>query len=269
MDGALLNELVTAYQQAAGPMLRRLTPHLLLLLTTTFLVQTAWDLLFSAVEDRPLLPMVLRKIVAYSFLFFLATNLATLLPAVMESFTRLGQSVGGLGTLSPEAIFRHGLALATALYRGWGTEFSRLLPGIGLFPQVAFFLVAGAFALVALQILRTVIEAALSLSGLAVFLGFWGLRLTRGISEGYVRYLLEVGGRFYALFLVVAVGQGFAADWTRRLVAQQDFDPVAGFTVLLASVTFAFVAWALPNRVGRAVSRFTFHPDRRRRLAHA
>jgi P-type conjugative transfer protein TrbL len=261
MDGALLDELLTAFQQAAGPMLRRLTPQLLLLLTTTFLVQTAWDLLFSAVDDRPLLPMVLRKILAYSFLFLLATNLATLLPILLDTFSRMGQSIGGLGSLSPEAVFRHGLALATTLYRGWGTEFSRMLPGIGVFPQVAFFLVAGAFALVALQILRTLIEAALSVSGLAVLLGFWGLRLTRGISDGYIRFLLEVSGRLFALLLVVAVGQNFALSWNNRLQGVQEFDPVTGFTVLLAAATFAFVAWALPNRVGRLVSHgFTFNP---------
>ena len=261
MNETLLTEILTAYQDAAGPMLRRLTPQLLTLLSATFLVQSAWDLLFSAVDDRPLLPMVLRKILTYSLLFFLATNLADLLPAILETFTAMGQSIGGSGTLSPEAMFRHGLALATVLYHGWGSEFSRMLPGIAAFPQVGFFLVAGAFSLVALQMLRTMIEAALSLSGLAVLLGFWGLRLTRGISEGYVRYLLEVGGRLFALLLVVSIGDGFAASWVQRLGALEPFDPVAGFTVMLASVTFALVAWMIPNRVGRVVSRsFSFNP---------
>jgi len=254
MNPGILSDIVSAYQEAAEPFAALLTPYLLALLAGSFAVQAAWDLIVWGVQDKPLFAYALRKLLVFSVMFFLISNFQVWVPLVLGTFTFLGEKLTNLGGFSPEAVFAQGLALATVVYHSWGNEFTRMLPGFGGFPQTAFLLIAAAFALIALQMIRTLVEAAIAVSGMAIFLGFAGLKATFSLAEGYLKYLVEIGVRFYVLYLLIAVGRNFALLWAERIQQLSVFDPVANFTALLASASFAFVVWVLPNRMANAVS---------------
>jgi P-type conjugative transfer protein TrbL len=254
MNQGILSEIVTSYQEAAEPFAELLTPYLLALLAATFAVQAAWDLIVWGVQDKPLFAYALRKLLVFSVMFFLISNFQVWLPVVLGTFTFLGEKLTSLGGFSPEAVFRQGLALASLVYHSWGNVFTRMIPGLDGFAQTAFFLIAGAFGLVALQMVRVLVEAAIAVSGMAIFLGFAGLKATFSLAEGYLKYLVEIGVRFYVLYLLVAVGRNFAIVWMERLQEMTFYDPIAHFTALLASASFAFIVWVLPNRMATAVS---------------
>ena len=254
MNGSLLFEIVRSYQFAAGPIAAQITPYLLALLSAGFAVQAAYDLIVWGVQDKPLFAYALRKLLVFSLMFFLIANFETWLPLFLGSFTFLGERLTGLGGFSPEAVFRQGLALATEVYLAWGNAFTRLVPGISGFPLAAFFIIVVAFGLIALQMIRTLIEAAIAVSGMAIFLGFAGLKATFSLAEGYLKYLVEIGVRLYILYLLIAIGRNFALVWTERLKDLSAFDPVVNFTVLLAAVSFAYIVWVIPNRMATTIS---------------
>lgn len=127
-----------------------------------------------------------------------------------------------------------------------------------------------AYMIIALQLLLVKLEAILVLSTGIVFVPFGSFRLTAGLAEGYFKYALEVGVRFF--FLQVIAGIGFdlfdALYDTSRGLMKYDasrgpmhwvlnppfLDWQVAVALVFASVAFAYLAWKIPGSVGRRIS---------------
>lgn len=121
--------------------------------------------------------------------------------------------------------------------------------------------VFGAFLTITLQLVRATVETAIML-GVGVFLlGFSGSRITAGITEGYLSYVIETGMRFFMLNAIVGVGIKMTDHWQAR-VASAFYDApdqvvslwwfMPNFSVLmeimLGSLIFVYLAWTIPNK---------------------
>jgi P-type conjugative transfer protein TrbL len=225
---------------------------------------------------------------------------------VIDGFAHLGGMVAGrAGTaLTPTEIVTQGGEVAQRLVdqlaveegmpleppseHGLLTRFSAWMSGlhnafgIGVvnavfsmfYSAVVVMLVAGvvvvAYMVIALQLLLVKLEAILVLSTGIVFVPFGSFRLTAGLAEGYLKYALEVGVRFF--FLQVIAGAGYdlfeslyelsrgllrydASRGPMHWVLNPPFlDWQVAVALVFASVAFAYLAWKIPGTVGRRLS---------------
>lgn len=242
--------------------------------------------------------------VAVMMLFFRYPHLTT--ERVIDAFANLGGMVAGREgmALTPTEIVTQGGEIAQRLVdqlgvesgmpleppeeQGLFTRFSNWISGVYnafgiglvnamfsmLYSAAVVLLVAlvvlVAYVIIALQLLLVKLEAILVLSTGIVFVPFGSFRLTAGLAEGYFKYALEVGVRFF--FLQVIAGVGFDLfdalyDISRGLLK---YDPSRGpmhwvlnppfldwqvaVALIFAAVAFAYLAWKIPGSVGKRFS---------------
>jgi P-type conjugative transfer protein TrbL len=242
--------------------------------------------------------------VALMMLFFRYPHLTT--ERVIDAFAQLGGMVAGRGgmEMTPTEIVtqggeiaqrlvdqlgvEHGMPLEPPVEQGPLTRFSNWMNGvynafgIGLvnavfsmfFSAAVVLLVAivllVAYMIIALQLLLVKLEAILVLSTGIVFVPFGSFRLTAGLAEGYFKYALEVGIRFFFLQVIAGVGYDLfetlyeiakgllkydAARGQMHWVLNPPFlDWQVAVALLFASVAFAYLSWKIPGSVGRRFS---------------
>lgn len=257
VDG-MLDALVALYSGSVSTWLLRVTPVALTLFVALATLQLSWDALMWAVLDEPgVAGKALRKLFVLSFLYSLILLLPAWLPPLLSGFEQLAQRATGLDGLSPSSIFDQGLALALGLFDSWHAVALVVNPISIPFQVVTFFLVLLAFTAIAIQMARVLVEGAIVLGGGAVFLGFAGHRATFGLTEGFLRYALDVGVRVYVVYLLVAVGKDLGATWDQLVRAQGfevHFDLRVPLVVTASALLFAYLVWALPPVVSRHVA---------------
>jgi P-type conjugative transfer protein TrbL len=242
--------------------------------------------------------------VALMTLFFRYPHLTT--ERVIDAFAQLGGMVAGNEgmALTPTEIVVQGGEIAQRLVdqlaveqgmpleppedQGLLTRFSNWMSGvynafgIGVvnalfsmfFSAVVVLLVAVvvlvAYTTIALQLLLVKLESILVLSTGIVFVPFGSFRLTAGLAEGYFKYALEVGVRFFFLQVIAGVGYDLFEtlyDLSRGLLKYDAergamhwvlnppfLDWQVAVALVFAAVAFAYLAWKIPGTVGRRLS---------------
>lgn len=242
--------------------------------------------------------------VAVMMLFFRYPHLTT--ERVIDAFAHLGGMVAGREgmALTPTEIVTQGGEITQRLVdqlaveqgmpleppedQGMLTRFSNWVSGvynafgIGLvnalfsmfFSAVVVLLVSGvvlvAYVIIALQLLLVKLESILVLSTGIVFVPFGSFRLTAGLTEGYFKYALEVGVRFFFLQLICGIGFDLfdvLYDISRGLMKYDAsrgpmhwvlnppfIDWQVAVALIFASIAFAYLAWKIPGSVGRRFS---------------
>lgn len=227
-------------------------------------LQWAWDLImWVLLDDEHFVGKALRRFLLHSFFYLLIVALPLWLPQILGGFERLGQEVTGLGGLSPSSLFFQGVSLAFSLYASWKAILITLfIPFAGTLQAVTFFCVLIAFTVMAFQLGRVLVEAAVVLGGMVVFLAMSAHKMTFGLFEGYVRYLVDVGIRVYVVYLLVFVGQNLGMEWdamVRDATAFELADPRFHLAIPAAAVFYALLVWSLPKTISaRLTESFSF-----------
>lgn len=242
--------------------------------------------------------------VAVMMLFFRFPHLTT--ERVIDAFAQLGGMVAGNRgmALTPTEIVTQGGEIAQRLVdqlgveqgmpleppedQGLLTRFSAWMHGvynawgIGLVNAIfsMFFsaavvvivalVVLVAYMIIALQLLLVKLEAILVLSTGIVFVPFGSFRLTAGLAEGYFKYALEVGVRFFFLQVITGVGYDLFETLYEISDGLLKYDASRGemhwvlnppfldwqvlVALVFAAVAFAYLAWKIPGSVGRRFS---------------
>jgi type IV secretion system protein TrbL len=266
-DG-ILDGIVRDYQDVSGSWFERIQP----LAQRTFALLATLELavsgLFWALGREGLDAIavsLLRKFIVLAFLFSLLSLFPLWIPAIIGGFSAAGQAASATTVVNPSAVLDLGGTIAGHMLLSFGALGFLVNPvGVLLASFTAFFVVI-AFGLIAAQLVLTLIESYLVVSGGALFLGFAGSRFTAPLAEGYLAYAFEVGARIYLLYLLMGVGTGFARQW-----AMLDFSPgfdlappptlIAHFQVMCGAIIFCLLVWIVPRTLaGRLVRGITFH----------
>jgi len=196
------------------------------------------------------------KLLSVGFFFMVIQFAPIWIADIVASFIQAGSAIGGqtqFGPSDPSSIFNCGLDVANNVLQsvspgrlnlGWGN----LVPGIVaiLVAIVAAFGVVLAFAVIAGQLLVTLIESYIVVGGGLFFLGFTGSRWTLVFGERFVGYAFSVGIKLFMLELIVGLGYGLGQGWANMFAS--GLPPPEKFVEVVGSaVIFAFVAWQIPN----------------------
>lgn len=167
------------------------------------------------------------KMLSLAFFYMLLTEAPTWLPMIIDSFKSAGSQVGAASpvsagaTLDPSTVFGQGMAVSGAMWNAMTAAESVWHPidsvAFILGTEFASIMVLAAYALIAVQILITNVEAAIVVGGGALLLGFNGSKWTQFFPEKYIGYIFNVGIKLFVLYLVTGLGQSLANGWISTL----------------------------------------------------
>jgi type IV secretion system protein TrbL len=104
-----------------------------------------------------------------------------------------------------------------------------------------------AYAVVAGQLMVTLIESYIVVSAGLFFLGFSGSRWTLPFSEKYVAYAVSVGIKLFMLYLIVGLGQTLASQWTVLFTPGVIASPDVYIGVAGSALVFMLLGWQIPS----------------------
>lgn len=248
----MLTTLANQYQAAsAGWMTAALAYalHLFYLLVAIEIPVSAIFYLFYKEGLADFLAALLIKLLALLFFWVLMQEAPVWIPAILQSFTQAGAGISGAPTLDPSSVFDQGVTVATAMLTS--------INNASIFSAFLLIVIAGrcavgivlAYAVIAAQLLITLVESYLVMGGGVLMLGFAGSRWTLVFTARYVGYVVSVGIKLFVLYLIIGLGGTLATQWAAVFTtAQQTFlpQPQAYLDVMGGALVFMAVGWQVP-----------------------
>ena len=250
--GGILTTINNQYQAAsAGWMTASLAMalHLFYLLLAIELPLSAIGYLFYKEGLADFFAAFLLKLLALLFFYVLIVQAPLWIPAIIHSFIQAGSTIGGTTTLDPSGVFDQGITVANTALQGINKAsiFDSLL--IIIIAGLAALTIVIAYAVIAAQLLVTLIESYIVIGGGALMLGFAGLRWSLVFTERYLGYVMSVGIKLFVLYLIIGLGQSLAPQFMTVLAdaARQGLpQPSVYFDLMGGALVFMVIGWQVP-----------------------
>src|SRR5580698_1854011 len=174
---------------------------------------------------------------------------------IISSFSQAGSAISGQVQLTPgdpSSVFNCGTDIANAMLESTsenqGMTLGNLLPMIEivLTSMICALGVVLAFAIIAGQLLITLVESYIVIGAGVFMLGFTGSRWTLVFGEKYVGYAVSIGIKLFMLELIVGLGFDLGQQWG-SLFGNGIAAPETYIEVVGAALVFGFLAWQIPS----------------------
>ncbi len=250
-DPNILDGVGNQYKTASSTWEASLIPIAKSLFIKLALIELLWSAIWWVVEredPNQVIVSMLRKIMPLMFFWAILLNFDTWIPAVIDSFAKAGQTAGNTGPLTPSTVLDRGLEIATTI--------TSAANQIGLFSGpsgVGKYILCGlsalgillCFGVIAGQMLVTLIESYIVVSGGVLFLGFAGSRWTTTFSEKYISYAVSVGVKLFVTYLIIGAGQHLSDSWAAKITTDMVVSDY--LAILVGAMVYMFLAWQIPS----------------------
>lgn len=215
-------------------------------------IEFAWSAAVMLLEKSDLqswTSALVRKMMWIGAFYALLLNGRIWIPAIIDSFTQIGQNAAGLGALSPSDVFVQGLSLAGALLDGASTSAFFTNPGTSLALAFAALLIVISYTLIAINFIVTLVESYLVVSVGFIFLGFGGSRWTAPYTERYIGLAVSIGVKIVLLYCLISAGFGLSVGWLAeaQAIATSARPAMTAFDVMGGSLIFMMCCWQIPK----------------------
>jgi type IV secretion system protein TrbL len=215
-------------------------------------IEFAWSAAVMLLEKSDLqawTSALIRKLMWIGAFYALLLNGRAWIPAIIDSFTQIGQNAAGLGALSPSGIFMQGLSLAGALMDGASTSAFFTNPGTSLALAFAALLIVISHTLIAINFIVTLVESYLVVSVGFIFLGFGGSRWTAPYTERYIGLAVSIGIKIVLLYCLIAAGFDLSLGWLNEAqgISTSARPAMTAFDVMGGSLIFMTCCWQIPK----------------------
>jgi len=221
--------------------------HLFFALVAIELAWTAITYLLQRDSLPDFVSQLVLKLMGVFFFLALLQNAPKWVPDIIDSFSQAGATIAGGVVLDPSTTFGQGLQLAKSML---GTinnpNFFTAMLAVLISVLCAIGVVV-AFAVVAGQLMVTLIESYIVISAGIFFLGFSGSRWTLPFSEKYVAYAISVGIKLFMLYLIVGLGQTLASQWSALFTPGVIAAPDIYIGVAGSALIFMLLGWHIPS----------------------
>jgi P-type conjugative transfer protein TrbL len=224
-------------------------------------IEIAWSAITYVLQKDSLpdfLAALLLKIISVGFFYILLQPQygPVWIADVIASFSQAGSAIGGQSQFAPSdpsSVFNCGTDIANAMLQSLsgnpvGINLGNILPAVEatLAALVCALGVVLAFAIIAGQLLITLIESYIVVGAGVFMLGFTGSRWTLVFGEKYVGYAFSVGIKLFMLELIIGLGSGLGQQWA-ALFGNGIAPPGTYIEVVGAALIFGFVSWQIPS----------------------
>jgi len=201
--------------------------------------------------DEMLLGFI-RKLLVLGVFYAFLSEFPLWVPRIVEGFQAAGQAASRTQDLSPSGVMKVGVDVSTSLLVA-ANDAGFLVPAAAvlLVPLVTL-IVMIAFVCIAAQLVMTLVESYLVVTGGVIFLGFAAFRGSAPLADKYVVYAVQVGVKLFLLYLLVGTGLALAGTWAQdieRQMAAQGGSLKPLYDVLAGSLVFALLVWRIPTQV--------------------
>jgi len=214
-------------------------------------IELAWTAITYLLQRDSLSDFIAQLVLKFMGVFFflaLLQNAPTWMPYIINSFSQAGATIGGGGVvLDPSSTFSQGLHLAKSMLGTLSSpSFFTAIVAVLISVLCAIGVVVS-FAVVAGQLLVTLIESYIVISAGIFFLGFSGSRWTLPFSEKYVAYAVSVGIKLFMLYLIVGLGETLATEWAALFTPGVVAPPDVYIGVAGSALIFMLLGWHIPS----------------------
>ncbi|MHB1586823.1 MAG: P-type conjugative transfer protein TrbL, partial [Acidiferrobacteraceae bacterium] len=268
--GGLLDSIQQSYQSATSTWMARALGDAHDLFGGLAVLEIAWaggQYLLRRNDLPEFIGGVFLKVLSIAFFYTFLVEAPTWIPDIINSFSQAGQTIGNAGVgpvLTPSGIFALGTEVARALL----DAISSTAPGLGqtlasggialgtfllgaLVIALSALLALCGFAVVAVQLLVTLIESYIVIGGGALMLGFAGSRWTLPFAEKYLGYAVSVGIKLFVLYLIVGLGGTLAQQLTAQIVSYgSNVPPIVYLQAGVGSLVFGAIGYLVPGLAG-------------------
>jgi type IV secretion system protein TrbL len=215
-------------------------------------IEFAWSAAVMLLEKSDLqtwTSALVRKLMWIGAFYALLLNGRIWIPAIIDSFTQIGQNAAGLGALSPSGVFIQGLSLAGALMDGASTSAFFTNPGTSLALAFAALLIVISYTLITINFIVTLVESYLVVSVGFIFLGFGGSRWTAPYTERYIGLAVSIGIKILLLYCLISAGFGLSLGWVdeAQAIGASARPVMTAFDVMGGSLIFMMCCWQIPK----------------------
>lgn len=259
--------MLQQYANAQTNWQNAIAPYAITLFKGLAAVDFAWTCITVALEKQEaqgVVAAIIKKLMTIGIFWILLAYAPTWFPAIIQSFVQIGGSASGMPVpMNPSDIMAQGLTIAGTLWNAAATNTSLMtnpVSGIvgGMALLMAGIVIVGCYLIITIHFIMAMVESYLVLGAGYIFLGFGGSRWTSNYTERYISLVLSVGARLMVLYLVIGVGQLFAAQWVTAVTVAttpgtNQFTIVAVFTIASQVVIYAIVCWIVPKIAGNVI----------------
>lgn len=215
-------------------------------------IEFAWSAAVMLLEKTDLqswTSALVRKMMWIGAFYALLLNGRTWIPAIIDSFEKIGETASGFNQIAPSDIFAQGIDIAGALMATSSTAAFFQNLGTSLAMVVAAALVALAFTGITIQFIVAMVESYIIVAAGFIFLGFGGSRWTVPYTERYVGLAFSVGLKIMLLYLLIGTGMNLSNDWmTDAQKVSLSLNPAMGaFEIMGAALIFLMLCWQIPK----------------------
>jgi type IV secretion system protein TrbL len=260
-QGGILTGVAHQFSNTTGPWMTTALHYAQGLFFALVGIEIAWSAITYVLQKDSLPDFVaslLLKILGVGFFYIVLQPQygPVWIGDIISSFSQAGSAIGGQSQFmpsDPSSVFNCGTDIANAMLQSIsqnkvGLGLGNLLPAIEavLASMICALGVVIAFAIVAGQLLITLIESYIVIGAGVFMLGFTGSRWTLVFGEKYVGYAVSVGIKLFMLELIVGLGYSLGQQWA-ALFGNGIAPPETYIEVVGAALVFGFLAWQIPS----------------------
>jgi type IV secretion system protein TrbL len=259
-QGGILTGLAHQFSTTTQPWMTTALHYAQGLFFALVAIEIAWSAITYVLQKDSLPDFVaslLLKILGVGFFFIVLQPQygPVWIGDIISSFSQAGSAISGQVQLTPSdpsSIFNCGTDIANAMLESTsenqGMTLGNLLPMIEivLTSMICALGVVLAFAIIAGQLLITLVESYIVIGAGVFMLGFTGSRWTLVFGEKYVGYAVSIGIKLFMLELIVGLGFDLGQQWG-SLFANGIAPPETYIEVVGAALVFGFLAWQIPS----------------------
>jgi type IV secretion system protein TrbL len=259
-QGGILTGLAHQFSTTTQPWMTTALHYAQGLFFALVAIEIAWSAITYVLQKDSLPDFVaslLLKILGVGFFFIVLQPQygPVWIGDIISSFSQAGSAISGQVQLAPgdpSSVFNCGTDIANAMLESTsenqGMTLGNLLPMIEivLTSMICALGVVLAFAIIAGQLLITLVESYIVIGAGVFMLGFTGSRWTLVFGEKYVGYAVSIGIKLFMLELIVGLGFNLGQQWG-SLFANGIAPPETYIEVVGAALVFGFLAWQIPS----------------------
>jgi type IV secretion system protein TrbL len=260
-QGGILTGLAHQFSTTTGPWMTTALHYAQGLFFALVGIEVAWSAITYVLQKDSLPDFVaalVLKILGIGFFYILLQPQygPVWIADVLSSFSQAGSAISGQSQFipsDPSSVFNCGTDIANAMLQSvsqnkGGFNLGNILPAIEavLAALICALGVVIAFAIIAGQLLITLIESYIVIGAGVFMLGFTGSRWTLVFGEKYVGYAVSVGIKLFMLELIVGLGYSLGQQWA-ALFYNGIAPPETYIEVVGAALVFGFLAWQIPS----------------------
>ncbi len=211
-----LDSIATNFQTASGGWMTAAQGYAFNIFTDLAGLDLAWWGIKNVLKKNDLSDFfagVTLKVSSLAFFYTIIKEAPTWMPMILQSFTKMGQGIGGASaaSLTPSGIIGQAFSVIDKLWAALQAQqggITHLASNffLGLIVATTSVLALVGFSLVALQLLMTLIESYLVGGAGLVMLGFTGSGLTSTFGEKYIGYMVSVGIKLLIIYAIAGLG---------------------------------------------------------------